>query len=384
MTTKPIISVQHNLSEIASQAAARVKTNATRSSEEQLRTAIDAIPAHVWSSSPDGKVDFFNRRVLDYFGFRAEYTLGSGWQRIVHPEDLAQYVSDRRAAFASGQAFEREIRLRRVDGQYRWWLIRQAPQRNKSGKVVRWYAAAFDIEDRKHAEEAAMEQRLLERTRIARELHDTLLQSFHAVLFKLHVLTHQLSDCPEIKKRLEGVVDQASQAITEARDAVQGLRSSTDATNDLARAIRTLGAELAKATDIHDPVFRVNVEGTPRELAPILRHDIYRIAGEAVRNAFQHAHARSIEVQILYSHRRFRLRIRDDGRGINPEVFESGARAGHYGLPGMQERANLMRGKLRVWSDPASGTEIELSIPGPAVYAASVRREMIPRLKAVA
>jgi len=360
---------------------ARVKPKTTLCTEEQLRAVIDAIPAHVWSSSPDGAVDFFNRRVLDYFGFPAEETLGWNWLGIVHPEDLARYVSDRRAAFASGQALEREIRLRRADGQYRWWLIRQVPQRNKSGEIVKWYAAAFDIEDRKHAEEAALEQRLLERTRIARELHDTLLQSFQAVLMKFHAVTYQLSDRPELQRTLEGVIDQARQAVTEGRDAVQGLRSSTVITNDLARAIRILCAELADQGDMHAPVFRVNVEGTPQDLAPILRDDIYRIAGEAVRNAFQHAHAGSIEVQIQYDHRQLRLRIRDDGKGIDPKVLESGARAGHYGLPGLQERARLVSGKLTVWSDPGSGTEIELTIPASIVYAASGGRRAILRGK---
>ena len=181
------------------------------------------------------------------------------------------------------------------------------------------------IVSRKHAEEAALEQRLLERTRIARELHDTLLQSFKAVLLKFHAVTYQLSDRPELQRTLEGVIDQAEQAVTEGRDAVQGLRSSAVVTNALARAIRTLCTELAdRGEDRQAPVFRVNVEGTPRDLAPILRDDIYRIASEAVRNAFQRAHAGSIEVQIQYDHRQLRLRIRDDGEGIDPRVLEAG------------------------------------------------------------
>ena len=147
--------------------------------------------------------------------------------RQVHPEDLAQFVSDRRAAFASGQALEREIRLRRADGQYRWWLIRHLPQRNKSGNIVKWFGVAFDFEDRKHAEEAALKQRLLERTRIARELHDTLLQSFQAVLQKFHGVTYQLSDRPELQRTLEGLIDQARQAVTQGRDALQCLLSTT-------------------------------------------------------------------------------------------------------------------------------------------------------------
>ena len=357
------------------------KTKTTRRNDEQLRAVIDAIPAHVWSSSPDGAVDFFNQRVLDYFGLPAEEILGWNWQRIFHPDDLPRYFSDRRAAFASGQPLEREVRIRRADGQYRWWLIRQVPQRNQSGQIVKWYAAAFDIEDRKHAEEAALEQRLLERTRIARELHDTLLQSFQAVLLKFHAVTYQLADSPELQRTLESAIDQARQAVTEGRDAVQGLRSSTAVTNDLPRAIRILCAELADQGDKQAPVFQVNVEGTPRDLAPILRDDIYRIAGEAVRNAFQHARAESIEVHIHYDHRHLRLRIRDDGEGIDPKVLESGARAGHYGLPGLHERAQLVSGKLTVRSGPGSGTQIELTIPASIVYAASGGRQTILRGK---
>ena len=229
--------------------------------------------------------------------------------------------------------------------------------------------------------EARMEERVGERTRIARELHDTLLQSFQAALWKFQVVTYQLSDRPELKRTLEGVIDQARQAVTEARDAVQGLRSSTAVTNDLARAIRLLCAELADQGGSNSPSVRVDVEGTPRDLAPILRDDIYRIAGEAVRNSFQHAHAGSIEVQVQYDHRQLRLRIRDDGEGIDPKVLESGARAGHYGLPGLQERAKMVRGKLRVKSEHGSGTEIELTIPASVVYAASGGRRAILRGK---
>lgn len=226
--------------------------------------------------------------------------------------------------------------------------------------------------------DARLEERVGERTRIARELHDTLLQSFQAVLLKLHALTYQLLDRPEVQKTLESVIEQASQAVTEGRDAVQGLRSSTVVTNDLARAIRILGAELAADQgDSNSPDFRVQVEGTSRDLAPIVRDDIYRIAGEAVRNAFQHAQAGRIEVEIWYDQRQLRLRIRDDGKGIDPKVLEAGARAGHYGLSGLHERAKLVGGKLAVSSQPGFGTEIELTIPASVVYASARARRVI-------
>jgi signal transduction histidine kinase/ligand-binding sensor domain-containing protein len=218
-----------------------------------------------------------------------------------------------------------------------------------------------------------LEERVSERTRIARDLHDTLLQSFQGVLLKFYAVTYLLPDRPaEAGKTLEIVIEQARQAITEGRDAVQGLRSSAVVTNDLARAISTVGEGLsADQTSQNSPDFRVHVEGTPRDLAPLVRDEVYRIAGEALRNAFLHAHAKRIEVEIRYDQRQLRLRVRDNGKGIDPKVLGGGGRAGHYGLPGMHERAQLVGGKLAVWSELDSGTEAELTIPASVAYAKS-------------
>ena len=128
-------------------------------------------------------------------------------------------------------------------------------------------------------------------------------------------------------------------AITEGRDAVQGLRDSTIQTNDLALAISTLGEELAADSTGHRPAFRVAVEGQSRDLHPILRDEVYKIAAEALRNAFLHANAKQVEVEIRYDNERFRLRVRDDGKGIDAAVLSAQSREGHYGLPGMRERA---------------------------------------------
>jgi signal transduction histidine kinase/ligand-binding sensor domain-containing protein len=215
------------------------------------------------------------------------------------------------------------------------------------------------------------EERLGERTRIARDLHDTLLQSFHGVLLRFQAVAFMLPDHPaEARKTLESAVDQAARAITEGRDAVQGLRSSIVAAYDLPRAISTLGEELAvEHVNQRSPNFSVRVEGTPRALAPLLGDEVYRIAGEALRNAFRHAHASQIEVDIRYDRKQFRLRIRDDGKGINPAVLDGGGQAGHFGLAGMQERAKLVGGTLTVWSELESGTEGELTIPASVAYA---------------
>jgi signal transduction histidine kinase len=179
----------------------------------------------------------------------------------------------------------------------------------------------------------------------------------------------------EAQKTLGSAIDQAAEAITEGRDAIQELRSSTVETNDLAVAIRTLGEELAAdETNPNSAVFQVDVEGTPRNLHPILRDEVYRIAGEALRNAFRHAQAHQIEVEIRYDERQLRLRVRDDGKGVDPQVLGGDGRAGHYGLHGMRERAKLVGGKLTVWSELDSGTEVELSIPASIAYATSPAR----------
>jgi signal transduction histidine kinase/ligand-binding sensor domain-containing protein len=213
------------------------------------------------------------------------------------------------------------------------------------------------------------DERLAERTRIARELHDTLLQSFQAVLMKFQTGVDIIRNRPdEAEKILERAVEQARQALTEGRDAVQALRSSTQITNDLAQAICAFGAELSDQKGAGAPEFRVDVEGTPRNLAPILRDDLFRTASEAVRNAFQHADATRIEVEICYDQRQLRLLVRDDGKGIDQDILESGERSGHYGLPGLQERAKLVNGKLTVRSASGSGTEIELTIPAAVAY----------------
>src|SRR5262249_17871591 len=218
-----------------------------------------------------------------------------------------------------------------------------------------------------------VEERVNERTRIARDLHDTLLQSFQAVLLRFHAATLLLPGRPdEAQKTLAGVIEQAEQAITEGRDAVKGLRASATGTTDLASVIGALGEELS--ADVAGPLrpdVTVNVEGTPRPLVPLVHDDIYRVAGEALRNAFRHAHAHRIEVEIRYIERQLRLRIRDDGRGMDGMAFDRGQRTGHYGLAGMRERAELVGGELAIWSELDSGTEIELTVPGSVAYAKS-------------
>ncbi|HXJ93686.1 MAG TPA: ATP-binding protein [Terriglobia bacterium] len=222
----------------------------------------------------------------------------------------------------------------------------------------------------RHQFNLSLEARVNERTRIARELHDTLLQSFNAVLLRFQTAADLLSTRPdEARHTLDSTIDQTAQALIEGRDAVQQLRPTSLGTNDLVSAIGSLGKALAAdGSSRDDPVFHIGVEGTPRDLLPITRDEVYRIAGEALRNAFRHAQARQVEVEIRYDRQQLRLRIRDDGRGIDPQLLRTDGLFGHYGLRGMRERAQSLGGELTIWSEVNSGTEIDLTVPSSIAY----------------
>jgi signal transduction histidine kinase len=221
-----------------------------------------------------------------------------------------------------------------------------------------------------------MEERVHERIRIARDLHDTLLQSFQGLMLRLQVVD-ELLPAGKAKDQLQQTLDRADQAIAEGRSAVYELRSSATLTNDLAQAVRALGEEL---TTEDSPSFRLVLEGRVRELRPIIRDELYRITREALRNAFGHARARHIETELAYGERVLRLRIRDDGDGIPPEILQEG-RGGHYGLRGMRERAKQIGGRLEIWSGAETGTEIELSVAGSIAYATPTRRSLFRRFQ---
>lgn len=244
-----------------------------------------------------------------------------------------------------------------------------------------WAVYQLRVRQLAHQFNMTMEARVSERTRIARELHDTLLQSFQGLLLRFQSASKILPARPvEAKERLDSAIGQAAQAITEGRDAVQGLRSSAFETNDLANGITAIATELnSDSSGIESPAIDVEVQGAPRNLNPIVRDEAYRIAGEALRNAFRHAHARRITVEIRYDKRHFHLTVRDDGKGIDDEAMLQQP-AGHFGLHGMRERAEIVGGRLEVWSKRDTGTEVELIVPGAVAYGTPVERSWFSRV----
>jgi len=217
---------------------------------------------------------------------------------------------------------------------------------------------------------AHLEGQVDERLRVARDLHDTLLQSFQGLIPVFQTARNLLPVQADRAARVldEGLHD-AADAIVEGRNAIENLRAKPSLDTDLGSLLNAAGQELAQSPETGGaPEFRVVVEGPRLPLAPLPRDEIYRIGREVLRNAFRHAHASRIEAEIRYDRGMFRLRIRDDGKGIDSNVLKEGAPRGHWGLPGMQERAKSMRGSLKIWSELGAGTEVELTVPAPIAY----------------
>jgi signal transduction histidine kinase/ligand-binding sensor domain-containing protein len=218
---------------------------------------------------------------------------------------------------------------------------------------------------------AGLEARVTERTRIARELHDTLLQSFHGLMFQFQAVRNMLPRRPdEAMDVLDSAIGATEQAISEGRSAIQELRSEQVDEGDLAKWLTNIGEELARSRNMNSnsATFRVMVEGEQQTLTPLPRTEVCRITREILQNAFRHAQAHHIETEIRYDDRLLRVRIRDDGRGIDPQVLEAGGSAGHWGLRGAQERAQQIGARLDFWSEAGAGTEVELTIPAAVAY----------------
>ena len=244
-----------------------------------------------------------------------------------------------------------------------------------------WAAYQARMRRVQHAFEATLEARVGERTRIARELHDTLLQSFHG----------SASALPD------GVASVAGEPIGRETAARHGHRTGGGGDHGRARCRAGITVihyrkERSRAGDQH-PRSRSRGRGPQPETglrrcrrrrvaraSSIVRDEIYKIAAEALRNAFRHAHAAKVEVEIRYDDEQFRLRVRDDGKGIDRAVLANQGLEGHYGLRGMPERAAPIGGKLAVWSEAGAGTEVELRLPARIVYSTSPRRTWWSRL----
>src|SRR6516165_1347519 len=347
--------------------SAAVRDITTRKrAEEELRELVDFMNQIVVVLSPEGKVIHANRVARDYTGLTLdEYRSVDVVGRVIHPDDVERMRVTRKLGISGNDPFEIEARTLRRDGVYRWFLYRYNPLLEQ-GRVRRWYATGTEIESRKQEEERVRKEnvRLEERTRIAQELHDTLLQSFMGASMRLGAAMKSLPSDSPVKPRLDPILQLMEQGIDEGRSAIQGLRSSDLRTLDLVLALSGVQRELSVEPDVD---FRISVAGRQQPLRPPIKDEVYRIGREALVNAFRHSGANRVDFELEYADSDLRMRVRDNGCGIDPELLEAG-REGHWGLAGMRERATRIGGLLKISSGANAGTEVQLSIPSALAF----------------
>jgi ligand-binding sensor domain-containing protein/signal transduction histidine kinase len=216
--------------------------------------------------------------------------------------------------------------------------------------------------------EIRLDERVSERTRIARELHDSLLQGFHGLMFRLQAVRNLLpARAEEAAAALDDALRRGDETVEMAREAVTGLRSSAAGGTDLGAALQSMVQDTPTLSHAPPPECQVVATGEPRPLIPLVRDDVLQVAREAFRNAVQHAQATQVRAEVEWGADRFVIRVRDDGVGLDSALIAHG-RDRHWGMHGMRERTRAMGGSLEIRSEGA-GTLVELRIPAGRAYA---------------
>jgi PAS domain S-box-containing protein len=342
-----------------------------KAAEDRVRLIIDTMPIMAWSLRADGVVDFLNQRWMDYAGLTLE-EFGKDPARPIHPDDLARVMAKWAVDMAAGEPCEDEMRLRRADGEYRWFLVRTAPLRDAQGRIVRWFGSSLDIEDRKVAVDAlrrsehqlqALVARLTtvreeEAKRIARELHDDLGQKLTALTMGLSELELKLAEPPASQRariaHLHTTVDRTVEAVQEL---ASELRLGQLDVLGLTAAVEWQLKEFSRRSGIPCAVTRLDeITG----LSEARSTAAFRILQEALTNIVRHAGATRVEVSLQAGPGQLALSIRDNGHGVaTTDLHDREA----LGLLGMRERAAGVGGVLTITGVPGEGTTVLVTIP---------------------
>jgi signal transduction histidine kinase len=218
---------------------------------------------------------------------------------------------------------------------------------------------------------ARLSERLAERERVARELHDTLLQGFQGLMLRFHLATQSIPVGERARPEMEEALNCADLLLVESRDRIRDLRYESLDPSSLSDAVTTLGQEFNLG---YLSSFHLETEGVPRDLNPVSYQEIYAVAKEALVNAIRHSGASHIWAELCFDSTRLRVRIRDDGKGIDPSILNGKRRPNHWGLAGMYERAVDLKADLHISSPPGKGAEVVLSVPAAVAYRRQPRR----------
>lgn len=307
-------------------------------------------------------------RILEYDQANTRPTVDAVLQRV-HPEDIAIVQQLIEHATREGTDWDLDHRLLMPDGSVKYVHVVARATREEPGKLE-FVGSVMDVTAAKRAQQelrrareralkARFAARLDERTRLAREIHDTLLQGFTGVALRLVAVTNRLTGPPETSAALRDVVSLAQKTLGDARRAVWDLRAPSLAGGDFPAGLRALAEDCVRGTGLR---LEYGVEGPPQPVDPNIEAVAVRVVQEAITNAVKHAAACTVRVRLTFEARHMRLSVLDDGRGfaVHPNFQAFG---GHWGLLGMRERATQVHGKVRVRSTPGQGTEIVLLVP---------------------
>src|SRR5580765_7243923 len=342
----------------------KLLTSAMREGEERFRLVANAAPVLIWMSGPDKLCNYFNQPWLEFTGRPIELELGNGWAEGVHPEDLERCLDTSTKAFDGRESFKVEYRLRRHDREYRWLLGTAVPRFNRDGSFAGYIGSCIDITESKRGEEAlaSVSRRLIEaqeqeRARIARELHDDIVQRLALIAVELKKLQQELSNPPKIRSRIGELHNQTSAIATDIQTLSHELHSTNLEYLGIEAAMRGFCKEFGKQ---HKAEIDFKSHDLPSPLSPDISLCLFRVLQEALQNSAKHSGARHIEVRLWGTSDEFHLMVKDSGIGFDNEAAK---RRGGLGLISMEERLKLVKGTFSVESEPEGGTTIRARVP---------------------
>jgi PAS domain S-box-containing protein len=336
-----------------------------RESEERFRLVTNTAPVMIWMAGPDKLCTYFNYPWLKFTGRSIQAELGNGWAEGVHPEDLERCLDTYTKAFDQRVRFEMEYRLRRHDGEYRWFFDLGVPRWNADGSFAGYIGSCIDVTERKRAEEAlsSVNRKLIEaheeeRTWIARELHDDVSQRIALLAVNLeHVKQELPASAVAVSQSLSGLGQQLSDIASDIQALSHRLHSSKLEYLGIAAAASSFCRDLSEKRRVE---IDFHSEGLTKNLSQEIALCLFRVLQEALQNAVKHSGSHHLEVSLMGALNSIELTVRDSGIGFDPEDTISGH---GLGLTSMKERLKLVGGKLSIESRLQVGTTIHARVP---------------------